>query len=134
MRPIRTAQGRCSWEYMGGISGRRAFQDALKAADRAAVERGAAVKSAASAARRTSPITSGEFDVLQAAAHATELAVEENERLVGAMTAAWRVFALVMEEKIKGQGNTVTSHKSGAEIPLVFMENCAALCHLLLWP
>ena len=62
-------------------------------------------------------MASDEFGLLPAAARASELAIEENERLVDATTLAQRAFAVVMEEGIKGKGSSMTSDWGGAKIP-----------------
>lgn len=96
---------RYAWEDMKSIGGRRTFQGLLEAKDRETAQRGTAVKNEKKASRKTTDFTDTEWAAAEAAVRAQQLSVQIEAATLEAITMRQRVFAVVMEEKTKGQIN-----------------------------
>jgi hypothetical protein len=96
---------RYGWEAMKNIGGRNTFQGFLKAKDRETAQRGAEVKNAKKTGRKTADFTDAEWAAAEAAGRAQQLSVQTGAAELEAITMRQRVFAVVVEEKTKGQSN-----------------------------
>ena len=94
---------RYAWANMKHIGGRRTFQGALAAKDKETAQRCAVTKNEKRAARKTTDLTPEQWAAAEAAELAEEHSVQASAAVLEAITMRQRVFAVVMEEKAKGQ-------------------------------